>query len=272
MTGQPQFRADLYRGTAGDYDRFRLRYPPALLDDLCQRTAVTGTGRLLDLACGPGTITFDLCDRFDEVCAVDLEPDAIDFAATKADALGVRNVQWRVGRAEDVSDNRLFDLVTIGNAFHRLDRPRVADRAADCLAPGGYLAVLWSSTPLHGPAPWQQELENAVVEWMDRAGVQDRLPADLEEHLAQHPQVRVLEDAGFVVVGRHEFVDHHAWNADSLIGFMYSTSLLSRVALGDRTAEFEHDVRRRLHKIDPSGVYTEEVSFAYDLAQTPTDT
>src|SRR2546429_9990119 len=63
-----------------DYDRFRLRSPPALIEDLCRRAAVTGAGRLLDLACGPGTVTFALCDRFAEVCAVDLEPDEIGRA------------------------------------------------------------------------------------------------------------------------------------------------------------------------------------------------
>jgi len=76
-----------------------------------------------------------------------------------------------------------------------------------------------------------------------------------------------LEDAGLVVLGHHEFVERHDWDPDSLTGFVYSTSLLSRVVLGDRTGEFEHDVRRRLRKIDPSDVYSEEVSFAYDLAR-----
>jgi len=267
MSGQPRFRADLYRGTSADYDRFRLRYPAALIEDLCRRAAVTGAGRLLDLACGPGTVTFALCDRFAEVCAVDLEPDAIEFAASKAHELGVRNVQWKVGRADDVGDDTAFELVTIGNAFHRLDRPRIAARTVEWLAEGGHLAVLWSSTPINGPAPWQREVAELVVEWMDRVDAHDRLPADLEAHLTQHPNAEVLEDAGLVVLGHHEFLARHDWSADSIAGFVYSTSLLSRVVLGDRTDEFEHEVRRRLHEIDPSGVYTEDVSFAYDLAR-----
>ena len=272
MSELPRFRTDLYRGTAVDYDRFRLGYPSALIEDLCRRTALTGTGRLLDLACGPGTVTFALCDRFAEVCAVDLEPDAIAFAASKADALEVRNVQWRVGPAEDVDVGTAFELVTIGNAFHRLDRRRIAGRAAEWLRSGGHLALLWSSTPLNGPAPWQREMADLVVEWMDRVGARDRLPADLEEHLTQHPHARVLEDAGLVVLGHHEFVERHDWTAESVTGFVYSTSLLSRVVLGSRTNEFEHEVRERLQNIDPSGVYTEEVSFAYELARRQTDT
>jgi SAM-dependent methyltransferases related to tRNA (uracil-5-)-methyltransferase len=81
VSGHPEFRRDLYRGTAPFYDRFRLPYPAVLLEDLCRRASVSGTGRLLDLACGPGTVTFALSDQFAEVWAVDQEPEAIDFAA-----------------------------------------------------------------------------------------------------------------------------------------------------------------------------------------------
>lgn len=61
---EPRFAAGLYRGTAGHYDRYRLPYPRALLDDLLYRAAVTGRGRLLDLACGTGQLAFPLRGRF----------------------------------------------------------------------------------------------------------------------------------------------------------------------------------------------------------------
>jgi len=43
----PEFRSDLYRGTAGYYDRFRVPYPPGLIGDLADRTGADGTGKLL---------------------------------------------------------------------------------------------------------------------------------------------------------------------------------------------------------------------------------
>jgi predicted TPR repeat methyltransferase len=49
-----QFGTDLYRGSAGYYDRYRLPYPEAMLADLIMRAEVSGRGRLLDLACGTG--------------------------------------------------------------------------------------------------------------------------------------------------------------------------------------------------------------------------
>ena len=271
MSQPPAFRRDLYRGTASYYDRFRLPYPAALIDDLCRRTAVDGTGRLLDLACGPGTATFPLRGHFAEVWAVDQEPEAIEFAERKAAAEGVRNVRWMAGRAEDVDPDEVFDVVTIGTAFHRLDRRRVADLAFRWLRSGGHLALLWSATALNGDAPWQADLAAIVVDWMQRVEGDDRLPADLAEHLAQYPHATVLTDAGFTDLERSELTEIHDWDVDALIGLMYSTSLLSRAALGDQVDAFEADVRERLLAIEPSGIFREHASYAFDLAYRPAD-
>ena len=157
---------------------------------------------MLDLACGPGTVTFALSDRFDEVWAVDQEPETVAFGARKAAELGVDNVRWMTGRAEDVDSDETFDLVTVGTAFHRLDRRRIADLAMHWLRPGGYLALLWSATPANGTEPWQQCLVDIFVDWPARMGVTDRVPADLEAHLEQLPNEKVLADAGFALEDR----------------------------------------------------------------------
>jgi 2-polyprenyl-3-methyl-5-hydroxy-6-metoxy-1,4-benzoquinol methylase len=68
----PEFRPDLYQGTAGYYDRFRVPYPPDLIDDLGGRAGADGAGRLLDLACGTGQLSFAVHARFAEVWADDL--------------------------------------------------------------------------------------------------------------------------------------------------------------------------------------------------------
>jgi hypothetical protein len=36
-----EFRRDLYRGIAGDYDRFRVPYPRNMIDDLAGRSGAT---------------------------------------------------------------------------------------------------------------------------------------------------------------------------------------------------------------------------------------
>ncbi len=50
MTDPADFAADLYRGTARDYDRFRLGYPASMLDDLLDRCRPSGHGVLVSFA------------------------------------------------------------------------------------------------------------------------------------------------------------------------------------------------------------------------------
>ena len=47
----------LYAGSAQYYAIGRVSYPIALADALAERLTLDGTGRLLDVGCGPGTFT-----------------------------------------------------------------------------------------------------------------------------------------------------------------------------------------------------------------------
>jgi len=63
-----EFDPGLYRGTARHYDRFRVPYPRAMIDDLLARAQPSGQGRLIDLACGTGQIAFAMASLFAERC------------------------------------------------------------------------------------------------------------------------------------------------------------------------------------------------------------
>ncbi|HEX5501996.1 MAG TPA: class I SAM-dependent methyltransferase, partial [Thermomicrobiales bacterium] len=139
----PHYPADAFAGTARYYARYRPPYPPALLDDLRRRAVVTGAGRLLDLACGPGRVALPLAPFFGEVWAVDLEPEMIEVGREEAARRGATNVRWTVGRAEDVeAPPGSCEMITIGEAFHRLDQRAITTRALTWLAPGCCLATM----------------------------------------------------------------------------------------------------------------------------------
>ena len=176
MSEDPSFRTDLYQGTARDYDSFRLPYPTSLVDDVRSRARLWGTGRLLDLACGTGQVAFALSTAFGEITALDQEPQTVAFGRAKAEAMRLTHIRWEVGTAEETAVPGPFDMVAIGNAFHRLRRRHVAERALAWLRPGGYLALLWGGNPTEGPSDWQEAFRAVMVDWLGRTG--DRLPAD----------------------------------------------------------------------------------------------
>lgn len=265
----PAFRTDLYRGTATYYDRYRPAYPRALFDDLRRRLPISGRGRLLDLACGTGQIAFPVAENFAEVVAVDQEAETIDFARSKAEAAGVTHIRWVVGPAETVGLDGPFELVAVGNAFHRVDRKRVAERARDWLQPGGGVALVWGDSPTQGERPWQKALESLFAEWMDRAGAGDRLPRDWDAAFTADPHADVLRRAGLDYAGKFVFAAEQTWTIESLTGFAYSTSILNRDALGGLAKEFESALAERLLSLVPDGTFQQEASYAYELARKP---
>lgn len=128
------------------------------------------------------------------------------------------------------------------------------------------MALLWTSMPWEGPLPWQKTAMDLVVHWMEATGSLANIPPDLADTLAREPHLTVLAGAGFELLGSYEFTAPHSWTIESLAGFAYSTSVLSRAALGKHVKDFEKDLRGRLLSIQPSGIFEESVKFRYDLA------
>jgi SAM-dependent methyltransferase len=275
VTG-PAFRRDLYRGTARDYERFRVPYPRALTDGLARRAGADGTGRLLDLACGTGQLALPLRGYFREVWAVDQEPDMISAVARQAGTAPDTTAQAGrlrlvTGAAEDLAaPAAAFDLVTIGNAFHRLRRERVAAQALRWLAPGRYLALVWADSPWAGNAPWQLALAATMDRWRDRsADGAGRVPAGYEQDRRERPDAMILRDCGFEAGPTWSVPVSHEWTIAALTGFVFSTSVLSRAALGARAAEFAADLRRELLGGAPDGRFRQVISFGCELARRP---
>jgi len=265
-----RFAADLYRGTAGYYDRYRLPYPEAMITDLVRTARISGRGRLLDLACGTGQLTFPLRQWFGEVWAVDSEPDMAEVVRAKAAAVGARNVRPIMSAAETLdAEPEYFELTVIGNAFHRLDRDLVAGRILGWLQPGGSLALCWSSGPWTGAEDWQRALAATLEQWTTALGAGHRVPAGWDEARRRRPDLQVLTEAGFEVAGRREFTAEHRWSLPELAGHIRSTSALPPSALGDEAAAFDADLTASVGPHSDSDVFTETVSFAYDLASKP---
>jgi SAM-dependent methyltransferase len=256
------FRRDLFRGTASYYHRFRVPYPDTLISDLSERAAVTGSGTLLDIACGTGQLAFALHARFARTWAVDQEPGMIEVVREKA----ADDILALVASAEGLAAPAAsFDLIVAGNAFHRFRRAVAARNFFSWLRPGGYAALVWSDSPWAGDAPWQRALRETMARWAP-AG---RVPSDYEQDRAAHPDGEILAAAGFSSAGRREFSSELPWTAEAIAGFVLSTSVMSAAALGDDVAAFEADLRRSLLACSPGNRFAQRATFAYDLFRRP---
>ncbi|GAA4735141.1 methyltransferase domain-containing protein [Isoptericola chiayiensis] len=108
---------------------------PHLKDDL----------HLLDVGCGPGTVTTDLARVLagGKVVGVDASATVLEAAQSHADALGARNVRFEQANAYELPfDDDTFDVVYAHQLLQHLSDPVAALREMKRVArPGGLVAV-----------------------------------------------------------------------------------------------------------------------------------
>lgn len=135
-----------FAGTASTYD---------LCVDLCTlgmdrwwkkkilRKVPGAPGHMLDQACGTGILTLLLARSFTScrITGVDLHREYLDLAARKARALGLKNVHWVQGRAEEVIFREQYDFITSSYLAKYADMDLLVQGAGKMLRQGGVLAV-----------------------------------------------------------------------------------------------------------------------------------
>jgi SAM-dependent methyltransferase len=248
-----------FSGTANDYASYRPPYPDAFLFHLRNAAGTTGHGLLVDLACGPGRITIPMASHFRRVVAIDIEPEMIAVGKQRASRLGITSIDWRVMPAEQLDlAPASVELVTIGEAFHRLEQNRILQLASQWLIRDGYLATLGGESIWSGHEPWKRIVVAVANRWTN---------ISLAEPTAA-PWGRPFEifsTAGWQVAEYQMHVEM-VWTTDSIIGFMRSTSFASANVLGDKVSQFEADLREELLAFAPDDRFPADQRFGYTLA------
>jgi SAM-dependent methyltransferase len=136
----------LFAGAASYYEQGRLPYAPDLAGVFARSLTLDRRGRLLDVGCGPGTVTLWLAPLFEAAVGLDPDPEMLACASRAAASQGIGNVVWVRHRAEDLPAGLgSFRAVTFAASFHWMDRPRVAMAVAAMLEPGGAVVHVWRS-------------------------------------------------------------------------------------------------------------------------------
>ncbi len=143
-----------FAGAARHYRRGRPPYSAHLAEVVERELALDGTGRLLDVGSGPGTVGMELAPLFEHVTLLEPDPDMLREARARAEAEHVRSADFVCATAEDLPRLGLppMRVVTFGQSFHRVNRVEVAEAVHGLLEPGGSL-VLISHDVAAGPAP-----------------------------------------------------------------------------------------------------------------------
>jgi SAM-dependent methyltransferase len=258
----------VFEGTARYYRQGRKPYAPELAQELAASLGLDGRGRLLDVGCGPGTVALLFAHLFEGVVGLDPDPGMIAEATSSAAEEGIDTATWVALRAEELPASLgSFRVISFGQSFHWMDRPRVAATVLDMLDPGGAVVQvdLWHTRPpgqqpANGPHPSVPEgrIDDLRRRWLGphrRAGqgFRDTSPSGEDE---------VFQDAGFapeqvVLVPDDRRITQ---SVDDVVAWVLSTSSTAPHLFGEQLDDFVQDLRSLLLETSPEGQFTVALS------------
>ena len=262
MTALPPYDPTLYQGSAPFYLVGRPAYSRALRRTLAKACSLDGTGRLLDVGCGPGVLAVELAPLFGGTVGLDPDADMLVEAARHAERAQVTNVRWVQGLAEQIPalDLGRFRLVTFGQSFHRTDGVRVAESVFDLLEPGGSIALVAHTVDgraqPQGPG-YPVIPHDAILAVVDRylgprrRSGQGFTPPPGDRWDVTLARTRFGEPRHLFAPGRADIVQ----DADGVLANYLSMSFAAPHLFGDRLEAFRTDVRRELAGRSASGLF-----------------
>ena len=161
--------------------------------------------RIVDQACGTGILTIEIARRFPgcQVTGVELRDEYLDIARNKARASGIRNVDFILGRAEDVVLEGGCDCITSSYLAKYAELGPLIVNAKKMLRPGGVIMMhdfTYPSNPIY-QSLWQVHFRllrmvgsRIYPEWKT---VFDELPAFLQQTRWVSESLAFLEKNAF---------------------------------------------------------------------------
>jgi SAM-dependent methyltransferase len=243
------FQPRRFRSTAAGYARFRLGYPGRLIGRVIALTGLQPGDAVLDLGSGPGLLALPFAQAGMAVTAVDPEPEmleALNNAAIPA-KLAIRTC---AGSSYDLPAGLgPFRLVTIGRAFHWMDRAATAAALDRLVVPGGALVLFEDETLKTVENRWRTVLDTVAA----RFGA-DASPHRIERKNPDHrAHESILLESPFPLLEIAGIVVRRSLSIDDIVGFAGSLSVTSPQALGERAPAFEDELRRELAVLSPEG-------------------
>lgn len=246
----------LYEGSAQFYARGRMPYPQALADALRHELALDGTGRLLDVGCGPGMLTILLAPLFAEAIGIDADAAMVAEASRRAS----QSAAFRRLRAEELpADLGTFDVITFAQSFHWMEQMDVAKKVRAMLRPGGAFVNVGATTHEGDGNVPHDAIKGLVQSYLGPARRAGRSSVGNDGPPWNAPQA--LDAAGFgaaveIPVPAGQVYERRE---DDLVASVFSRSSSAPHLFGERLGEFEHDLRALLREHAPADGYRERV-------------
>jgi SAM-dependent methyltransferase len=260
------FEPHRFESAAQYYLDGRPKYAQRLIRRVAALLGFNGTQRLLDLGTGPGQLALAFAPYVGEVTAIDPEPQMLRIAAEQAAKAGVRlNLQEGNSYTLDEALGR-FDLVTIGRAFHWMDRTRTLETLDKLIRPNGAVALFATRHPTLPENGWHKDYDAMI----DSYGEADS-PRRARRSPDWVPHETILLDSPFSELERASVIERRLTPLDGFVSRALSFSISSPGRIGGRADELASAVRTTLSPYATGGMIPEVVESEALLAFRPSE-
>jgi SAM-dependent methyltransferase len=213
-----------------------------------------GTQKLLDLGTGPGQLALAFAPYVGEVTAIDPEPEMLRVAAEQAAKTGVR-LNLLEGSSYTLDGSLgAFDLVTIGRAFHWMDRPRTLEALDKLIKPSGAVALFSTRHPSVPENEWLKDYDSLLDSFAEVDS-----PRRIRRTAQWVPHETVLLDSPFSELERIGVIERRLTPLEQLLTRASSFSITSPGRIGGRADELAEAVRATLLPYAADGMIREVV-------------
>jgi ubiquinone/menaquinone biosynthesis C-methylase UbiE len=253
-----------FRSAVPFYERYRLSYPQKLIGRVIALAGLAPGDAVLDLGSGPGLLAVPFAKAGLDVTAADPEPAMLEAAAAAAETAGVALSLWEGGSYDLTPEMGPYRLVTIGRAFHWMDRAATLAMLDRVVAPGGGVAFFHDAHPDVAENRWFKTLREVT----DRHSKDGNHVAERKSggHRRYEPY---LFASAFTVLDGLSVTTRREIALDEIIGRAYSLSTCAPDRLGERRADFEADMRDALAPLAVEGKFIEIAEMVALLARRP---
>ena len=251
----------MFTGTVGFYRQYRPGIPESVAVVLDAAVEQGSPRRLLDIGTGTGLVVESLLGRFDDVIAIDNDADMLAAAEAALRPALPEGAKLVLGQttAEDFTppEGWKANLVTICRAFHWLDQPSVLAQLDSQVSPTGAVAIFGDNSFWVATSDWKTAVRSVIQDFL---GEQRRAGGGTFNH-HDRPYSEIMQESPFNQVEEVTVPVQRTWTADSILGYLYSTSFAAPHLFGDRLDQFDKTARARLAEFSDNDTFVEDNEF-----------
>jgi SAM-dependent methyltransferase len=239
-----------FGSTVPHYVAGRPNYAPSLISTVKEHLHLADRHRLLDLGCGPGWLGIAFAPFVGSVLAMDPEPTMLEAARALAAEANVR-IDFMEGSSYDLgSQLGMFDVVTIGRAFHWMDRADTLRRLDGLIEPDGAFILFNDVHPDVPENGWYKPYTDLVDGYANRDAT---IPLEHLRHEA------VLLESSFNRLVRIGVIERRLVPIARLVDRAFSMSTSSPEQLGPLSDRLARDLLAKMSQFAPDGTVVEVI-------------